>query len=645
MLKKFFSAKNLYIAFILRILIVIFLFFLCRIIFYLFNTTLFPGVSFTDFLLVMAAGIRFDLSAIIIMNALFLIMYILPVPGRTHRIYQGISEGLFYLINGLAMMTNCVDTVYYKFTLKRTTADIFNYLAIDNGKDFFTLLPKYLVNFWYMALIWLLLVGLMIFLYRKTKKGFFPIDNRLTYYLKQVVIMCFFVLLWVFVGRGGFQLRPITIISAGEYVAAQNIPLVLNTPFTIFKTFGKEKIETIKYYPTEKELNAVYSPYHHFTAPPDSVRHLNVVIIILEGFTKEHMGYLNRDLEDGKYQGYTPFLDSLAQQGLMFTRAFSNGKKSIEGVPAVLAGLPNLMDNPYITSGYASNPINGLPDLLKKYGYSSAFFHGGTNGTMQFDAFTQLAGFDKYYGRNEYNNEKDFDGDWGIYDEPFLQYFAGKLNAMSQPFCVSAFTLSSHHPYHIPEKYKGRFRKGTLDIHQSIQYADFSLKRFFATASKMPWYKNTLFVLTADHSTPTFSSYYQNNVGNLAIPVLYYRPDGSLKGQSTIITQQIDILPSVLDYLNFSGDFIAFGESVFDTSAPHFSICYFNNVYQLIYKNMMIQFNGERIMAVYDLTSDPMLQANLVKTNTAAFREEEKFLKAFIQSYNTRMNENKLTVK
>ena len=109
---------------------------------------------------------------------------------------------------------------------------------------------------------------------------------------------------------------------------------------------------------------------------------------------------------------------------------------------------------------------------------------------MGFDNFAYAAGIDEYYGMNEYVKNKDFDGNWGIFDEEFLQFYATKLNSFKEPFVSSVFTLSSHHPYTIPEKYKGKFRKGPLKILEAVSYSDFSLRQFFKTASKMSWYEN-----------------------------------------------------------------------------------------------------------------------------------------------------------
>jgi phosphoglycerol transferase MdoB-like AlkP superfamily enzyme len=368
-------------------------------------------------------------------------------------------------------------------------------------------------------------------------------------------------------------------------------------------------------------------------------------VIILESFSKEYIGGLNKTIDNGRYKGYTPFLDSLIKESLVFTSAFANGKRSIEAIPAVLAGIPSLMNDAYITSMYAGNNINSIASVLKKRNYSSAFFHGGTNGTMGFDAFAKLASFDKYYGRTEYNNDKDYDGKWGIFDEPFLQYMAGVLDKSPKPFIAGVFTLSSHHPYKVPDKYASIFPKGKLPIHQSIYYSDYSLRKFFNKLSQMSWFDSTLFVITADHTSELSFPQYETRVGMYCVPIIFYQHNSGLKGNCETVIQQADITPTILDYLNCDVPFVAFGESALDSSENHFAISFVNETYQLIYKNYALVFDGTKGVSLYDRAKDTLMKNNLIESSPAVKKELEKEVKAIIQSYNQRLMKNDMIVK
>ncbi|MFH1321299.1 MAG: sulfatase-like hydrolase/transferase [Bacteroidota bacterium] len=641
-----------------RLGILLLLFTLCRGLFLLFNTTFFHGVSLADFIMIFLHGIRFDISAIIYFNILFIILHLIPLPQRGLPLYQKILKILFYLTNTIALFANCADMEYFRYNFKRSTADVFTLMGL--GDDLFNVLPQYIKDFWHVGLILLLLILIAEILYRKVKVRDEGRGARKDEWRKVIVgSVLFIVLLGLFIigARGGLQLKPIGIITAGQYTAARNIPLVLNTPFAVINTLGKHELIEVEYF-TDQELNGIYSPYHtQFTAQQSRGSNINIVIIILESFSNEYIGRLN-----GGRISYTPFLDSLIGNSLVFNNCFANGKTSIEAIPAVVAGLPTLMNNPYITSFYAGNDINSLASILKQRGYQTSFFHGGNNGTMGFDAFAKTAGFEHYYGRNEYNNDKDYDEEWGIFDEEFFQFFAGNLNNTQQPFFSCLFSLTSHHPYFIPKRYEGKFKEGELKIHKCISYTDYALRQFFKTASGMPWFGNTLFVITADHTAGACLPFYKNRAGIYAIPLIFYKPKlsqgmyySNMKGVNKKTVQQADIMPSVLDYLNYKIPFLAFGESVFDSTAQGSAVNFLNGVYQIIEGYHILLFDGEECTGLYNFKNDVFLQNNLLlskqmtstgnETTDGLKKRLERKIKAVIQSYNHRLINNKLTVK
>ena len=626
---------------LLKLTVVLALFFLSRICFYLFNLQYFSDLPAGDLGRILFFGLRFDLSAILIINLPFIFLNTVPFRVRYHMIYQGFANGYFYVINIIGLMANFIDLIYFRFTLKRTTGDIFNYLEV--GGDFDKLVPQFIRDFWYVQLVWLLFCAALVFFASR-----FSAEEGAGKGKRKAFAYYSFQTLWFLIAgfvsiigiRGGFQLRPIGIITAGNYTTAKNVPLILNTPFSIARTVKHESLKSVNYFRKEHDLSAIYNPVHK--GMNSGFRDFNVMIIILESFSAEHIGALNRNMDQGKYEGFTPFMDSLIGQGLIF-RAFANGKTSIQGIPSILSGIPSLMNESYIQSNYSTNRINSLAGLLKPKGYTTAFFHGGTNGTMGFDSYTRYAGFDHYYGRSEYHNEKDYDGKWGIRDEEFFQYTATVVSTLPRPFLAALFSLSSHHPYYVPEKFSRIFPKGHLQIQQSIMYTDYSLRRFFETARKMPWFGNTLFVITADHTSEGYSPYYQTTLGQYALPILFYFAGSALRGSPPDVAQQTDILPSVLGYLGYDRDFVAFGNNLFDPSAPRFSIHYISGLYGLVRDGYFLQFDGTRTVAFYDLRSDSLQLRNLAGTGLPGQKEMEIFIKAFIQQYNNRVIENRLT--
>ena len=609
---------------------------ICRILFYFFHHSYFSDLSITSFFYLMLISIRFDLSVIILLNSLFILLYLWPAQFRERMGYRTFLKVLFYITNSIAILANCVDLAYFRFTLKRTTADVFHFFGGKIGNDLATLLPVFLKDYWYIFIIWILFSILLAWIYKRTENQSIATKWTQQQFNKEVSSFFAMIALSVLCYRGGFQMKPIRAIDAGEYTSVKNIPLVTSTAFTILKTIDVPTIQPTIYFTDNVEMQRLYNPVKK--AHTDSLKKSNVFIIILESFSKEYVGALNH-----KPEGYTPFLDSLIGESLTFTNAYANAKRSIEGIPAVVAGIPNWMDEPYISSVYGSNQINSLPNLLKQEGYYSAFFHGGTNGTMGFDAFASLAGYNQYFGRKEYNNDADFDKHWGIWDEEFLQYAIATMNQHQQPFLATVFTLSSHHPYAIPDRYNGKFKEGSLPIHIGIRYADYALRRFFETAKKTNWFNNTLFVLVADHTSISDDPYYTNKVGNNEIPIIFYAGDRSLKSMDSTVIQQIDIMPSVLDYLHFPHPYFGFGNSVFDTTQAHYAFTY-GEEFQLIQNNYSLGFNGQKATDLFHIKKDSLLKHNLVRIDTARAHIMELQSKAIIQTFQQALINNQMHV-
>lgn len=616
-----------------RLFLLLIFYSFCRLLFLVFNYDFFSALSSKDIFLTFVHGIRFDVSAIIILNISVIALHFFPVHSFYNPYYQKTLAWLFGLINIPALLFNCVDFAYFRFSFRRTTSDIFSVIGLSD--DFLKLLPSMTGDFWYILLIFIVLSYLLMKFYSRISRKHFATYSFISGFSFKRFAMHFIILVIVVIGfRGGIQYKPINVISAGEFNPAAAAPLALNTSFTIIKSWGKHQLTELNYFTPEKAAE-IFSPVHHYTTGKE-FSPLNVVVIVLESFSKEYIGAYNPQSH------YTPFLDSLISVSLSFPDAFANGKRSIDGIPAIMSSLPALSREPFITSVYSGNSFNSLPDLLRKKNYSTAFFHGGNNGTMGFDHFARMAGFEKYFGRNEYNNDKDYDGAWGIYDEEFLQYSVRQMNEMQKPFHACVFTISSHHPYSIPEKYIGRFSKGTLPIHECIQYTDYALRKFFETISYMPWFDSTLFVITADHTALSEVPFYHTGVGMYSIPVLFYQHNVLTESVSTITTQQSDIFPSVLHYLNYDEPFIAFGESVFDSSVSHFAMSFQNDVYQIIENGFVLQADTSKAIALYNYKTDSLLSESIITKNFPLRDSLVKKLRAFIQQYNHSMIHNKL---
>jgi len=619
------------IVLIKRLLLLLLVFSLMRLFYFIVNFNIFNEGFITN-LSYFFFGIRFDYSAIIYLNSWFIIISLLPLPFIYGKIPQRIIKILFLFFNSSLILSDLSDAVFFRFSFKRSTADVFDMSTSVN--DMVDLLPKYIADFWYVFAVWIVLTILLIKLYPNLRKETVKFQTTIKIFLLQFVLSILIITAFYIPARG-IGLKPVRVISASSYVAPENMSIILNTPFCIVTTFYKEELPQISY--TDIKDDSQFSALKDYKSETKFIKP-NIVIIILESFGKEYIGTYN------SYKGHTPFIDTLISNGLSCSNAYANGKRSIEGIPAVIASIPSLMSNAFIASQFTTNQINSIGSLLAKETYHTSFFHGGKNGTMGFDKFCKLAGIEHYYGMSEYPHDSDYDGDWGIYDDKFYNFYHNKLNEFPEPFFSTFFSLSSHHPYNVPPELTNKFSKGSLPIHNSIEYADYSLKLFFNSIKDEPWFKNTIFIITADHTSQSNVRKYQTKTGTYSIPLIFYKPNDSFfKGIINERVSQVDIMPSLFDYINYPNKFISFGNSIFNNNEEHFVITFRNGLYQFIYNNDALYFDGDNYKAMYKLSEDTLMQRNHIKTYTVP-TEYNDILKTYILQYNSRLRNNKMII-
>ena len=592
--------------------------------------------SVGDIIAAFVEGARFDASAIALLNAPYFLILIWPLKNNIEKSFARFwLKLLFVLSNSLFLSLNIFDAEYYKFIGRRLTAGSFA-ISKDINDQFFQIFLSY----WYFSLLMILTLPVLWWLYDLfSKKKRTPSS----FWIFRLGRFVFLLALLALVIRGGSQSYPLTVAHAFIGNKPELAQLRLNSTLTIIKSTKTEGLPAINYFESD-EIAAQILKRNSQLAEPVFDTPPNIVFIILESFHLEYMG-----LDKTTSVSHTPFLDSLAEKSAYFKYNFANGRRSIDALPSILAGIPALMREPLITSTYQSTTYTGLPSVLVNNGYQTAFFHGGHDGTMFFDVMANMLGFQQYFGSNGYPDKADRDGKWGIFDEPFLQYAAQTISTFQQPFMSTIFTLSSHHPYTIPDKYKDQFLEGPLKIHQAIEYADFSLKKFFETAEKMPWFANTLFVITADHTGEAETTKFQSAIGMFRVPLLFYYPksstpnSGDLKLHTEQISQHIDIMPTVLNLVGIEAKHAKFGHSLM-TDAPSFALLYRDSNYLLIGPTYAIVQDPFKGLAIYDWQDDWDLDHKLDPEEVGdSFGEMEAQLKANIQLFNNGLIKNNLS--
>jgi len=519
---------------------------LCRGVFWWSNKTDFSSIALGDWMV----GVWFDLVTMGLFFLPFVAVYFAPIPTKWSNalIVRWIKNFLFITTSLLLIFFNLIDVEYFKFTKKRSTQDIFD--MVQGGNDLSQQIGTYFADFWGVMLVFSVIVmGLFAwkkFVFTHTKSIELPWYFALLRWIT-VLVTC------VFIGRGGFVLKPISPIDASQFTSIENSAFVLNTPFTLVKSWNKQGLEKKNYF-SDSEMNQLFQPIH--TTQPQHIlpNKTNVVVLILE-----------------------------------------------------------------------------------------AFFHGATNGSMKFDGFAAQAGFNHYFGRSEYNNEAHFDKSWGILDAHFNPWTAKKISTLKAPFIASLFTLSSHHPYYIPSAYRGKLRKGKEPICEAIHYADESLRLFFETAKKQPWFSNTLFVLCADHTPATKSSYFNQRTQLFKIPIVFYHPSGKIAPKKvTTAFQHLAIYPTVLDLLNIKANYYSFGTSYFQDTLNE-AINYIEGGFNYYKGERMLTFSKDVARNLYNVEEHKKRPTDSLQILKHEVKKMERRLKAIIQRYNKDVAENKTT--
>ena len=554
---------------------------LCRAAFWVYNAALLGPPVWSELGQLVAGSLKFDTASVVYADGVFILLSLLPLHLRERRWYRGMLFWYYVIVNAvLIAAANLADTVYFRYTQKRFTADEIFFADNDNSLQ---LVGKFMAENWYLVLLWVALTALLAWGYRRRVREESIFSRGWAYYIGNTVIFAAAAGLSVAGMRGGMtrMTRPITLSNATLYTAdSGKANLILSNPFCILRTIGSAGSVKYKKHFAPEELARRFTPVHQ---PGDSaavnLAGRNVVVFIMESMSAEHSAYLCPEVyADREVKGFTPFLDSLMQNGLVFKRMYANGTRSIQAMPSVLGSIPSFR-TPFVLMPQSLGESRQLPAMLADKGYATLFFCGSEHGSMGFGAYARSAGVERLVSREDYearHGTGDFDGYWGIWDEPFLQFMGEELAATPEPFFATLFTLSSHHPFVVPEQYAATLPDGYTRIHKGVAYDDQAFRRFFHRFGGEEWFRRTIFVFVADHvSSEKFAEKTRSYPGNMHIVGFIHTPDGALQGEVREVTQQLDIMPTVLGLTGNTEPYFAFGRDVLnEPQRPRWSVSY-----------------------------------------------------------------------
>jgi len=636
--------RNNFFITVARIAIVYVVLALCRMIFFAVNADMMGSVGAGEFRGIAAGALRFDSASVCYAFSLFMFLSLLPLRCRTSRPYQALLFVVWLIPAVVTVVLNTADAIYFRGARKRFTADDMHFLreGDNNGAIVLQALGE---NILVIAVALLLIIG-MVAAYRRLKVDpATEFRHPAVFYSVNTVLLALVVFLSVGAIRGGYTrtTRPITLSNAAEWVSSpSHSALVLSNPFCVIRTMGNRTVDVTEFF-APGVRDSIFSPYHT-PAATDGMRRRNIVLFVLESFSREHSAYLNPGLYEG--DGYTPFLDSLMEHSLLFTNAYSSGRKSIDALPSIMASIPSYV-TPFVLTPQALGRIDGLPALLAREGYRTDFFCGSPRSSMGFVAFCNHIGMPNHHTQEDYEvacGTGDFDGFWGIRDRQFLCYMARVIDTLPEPFFASVFTLSSHHPFIVPDDFDAP--EGFTKEHPCVAYTDDALRRFFDHARTQPWFDNTLFVFCADHvSSEIYADKTRTATGSSAIIYFIYDPmaEGCVHEG---VTGQLDIMPTLLGLIGYDKPYFAFGRDVLgESDRPAMATNYYNGRYLFITDSLAYLFDGRHITAIYDYKQDSLEQVNLLGLDRVATYGADSVMKAYHQSYYTHLKNMDFIVK
>ena len=615
-----------------RLLAVLFLYSIHRVLFLFYNQEVFRAAPWREIVHAFGFGVRFDLVAVFLISAPFIALAYFPWPGEISGSLARWFDRFFLLLHIPFLFLNCADLEYFGFTGRRITMEIFRIHG-----DIRDQAGQLLVHYWQVPLWSLLSAAFLWWVCRAV-----PLPGRRpASIVRRLIVLATASLVTVLMIRNSFQSKPLMVPHAFVYGTQPVGNLVLNTPVGFLQSYSVllgDSLPRTTYFGSVRE----YWPLLSLGAHAPRTRDLqNIVVVIVESLSSSYVGAENPASE------LTPFIDQLARSGLHFRNFYAAGRRTVYALPALFAGVPGLMDEAVFNSAYQGDSFFGLGHTLRENGYRTAFFHGARNGSMGLDYASKIVGFQEYFGKDEFLSwpgarKEDYDGDWGIFDEPFLGFVVDRLDGFREPFAAAILTLTTHQPYAIPKKYEGEFPAVRDPMARCVRYLDRSLSGFFESARKKSWFRNTLFIITADHTYSPRGMVRPDLLQQHHIPLILYHPSRQLPAADTEkVGYQGDLAPTVLDYLGIDPrKKTVFARSLFGTS-PGMAMFRSSGRYVLVQNDFVVTYSDTSGPGLFRYPNGP--GHRLEEVNDPVLREQRaKILKALVQHHNNGLLDNRL---
>jgi phosphoglycerol transferase MdoB-like AlkP superfamily enzyme len=534
-------------------------------------------------------GARFDLSIAAKLGLLFTLWMIWrPIPGRWE---MRIAFSVFAIVAFLSIFALIAEVEFYKEfeqRLGRLAFEFFSTKSEHNSIILGMVWDGYPVIRW--MLVCFAIWGLFVWLMRPLLIRNIPAKSACA---TRVTVTVLWISLSAVAFRGGLQQ---SVLRWGDGYFSQNPyanQMAQNGIFTLIDALrhpeSKQKFaakweHSLSSKKTTDLVRAatllpgeeLVDPEHYLllrTSPPSSIaikRPQNVVVVIMESFTARFCGAVGANF------GATPNYDALAQEGILFDRAFSVGTHTAQGVYGTLCSFPHLPDfETLMKQPIAQQPFRSLPAILGESGFETLFLYNGLFSWDNKEGFFRNHGMQRFIGRNDYINPTFVDPDWGVSDHDVFNRAVKEFSQIAQrkkPFLGVVLTLSNHSPFNLPKIPRLNHIEGGGEQNQrlnGIHYADWALGEFIKAAKQASWFNDTLFVFVGDHGFAIPPQLTELGLLHMHVPLLFYGPKilGTQHETRHTIASQLDIVPSILGILGSKSPHQSFGRDLFRLSA------------------------------------------------------------------------------
>jgi phosphoglycerol transferase MdoB-like AlkP superfamily enzyme len=431
--------------------------------------------------------------------------------------------------------------------------------------------------------------------------------------------------------RGGFQQIPINESSA--YFCAVPIAdqAAINIPWYITHSFLSKHFTTAKndYISMPQQL-AEQKVAEQYTGFKDSsitqiltVDKPNIVFIQLESFTADVVNELGGD------KNVTPNLSHLIKNGILFSNIYASGTRTDQGIAALLCGFPA---QPLSSIIYQSDKLEHLPFLsieLHKAGYNTSFYYGGDLGFGNFNAVAHFGQFEKITGLKNFSEAHLFNK-WGADDETMLTRQRTEMQTAQQPFFSYIITLSSHEPFTVPMQTVFKGDDLPDKFKNACYFTDKALGEYFDAIKNTNWYKNTLFVLVADHGHQLPKNRLFDEPAKYHIPLIFFGDVIKPQYRGTVLNtvgSQTDIAATLLHQLNLSAEKFKWSNDLLQRNRKQFAFYTFDNGFGWITDTDAMAYDARAKQIIYD-AKKPLKDADV-----ASLQNGKAYLQCMIGAY------------